>query len=142
MECDMSELIYEEKIVTPKAVLVRTDDGVVKEKQVQDVTETDTIFDATKTEVNRIIEGASSAKMILWNGPLGNYEEGFKDGTELLANSLSKQSAHTIVGGGDTIAVISKLNLFDKFGFVSTGGGAMLEFLAHGTLPGIEALKK
>ncbi len=80
------------------------------------------------------------SKTILWNGPLGNYENGFSNGTEMLAREIAASSAYSIVGGGDTIASIEKLGLLPKFSFVSTGGGAMLDFLAKGTLPGIEAL--
>ncbi len=83
---------------------------------------------------------ASDAKTILWNGPLGNYENGFTEGTEVLARAIAKSRAYSIVGGGDTVAAIEKLGLNDKFGFISTGGGAMLEYLAEGTLPGIDVL--
>lgn len=79
-------------------------------------------------------------KTILWNGPLGNYENGFVDATDTLARSIAKSDAYSIVGGGDTIASIENLGLLSQFSFVSTGGGAMLEFLAKGTLPGIVAL--
>ena len=62
--------------------------------------------------------------------------------TEEVAEAIARSSATSIVGGGDTINAIDELNLFDKFSFVSTGGGSMLDFLATGTLVGIEALKK
>ena len=65
-----------------------------------------------------------------------------KEGTLALAKILSESSAQTIIGGGDTLAAIKGLNILDKFSFVSTAGGAMLDFLAKGTLPGIEALKR
>ncbi len=80
------------------------------------------------------------AKTILWNGPLGNYENGFIDATDAFARAVAKSDAHSVVGGGDTIASIESLGLLAQFSFVSTGGGAMLEFLAKGTLPGIVAL--
>jgi phosphoglycerate kinase len=79
------------------------------------------------------------SKFILWNGPLGNYEKGFTKGTLELAKIIAKSGAVSIIGGGDTIAAIKKIGL-NHFSFVSTAGGAMLEFLAHGTLPGVEAL--
>jgi len=81
-----------------------------------------------------------NAKTVLWNGPLGNYENGFIEATDDLARAIAASHSHSIIGGGDTIAAIEKLGLFSKFSFVSTGGGAMLDFLAYGTLPGIEAL--
>lgn len=83
---------------------------------------------------------AGKAKTILWNGPLGNYENGFTDATDAFARAVAASSAHSIVGGGDTVASIERLGLLSRFSFVSTGGGAMLDFLAYGTLPGIEAL--
>jgi len=79
-------------------------------------------------------------KTILWNGPLGNYENGFIDATDSFARAVAVSGAHSIVGGGDTIAAIESLGILQKFSFVSTGGGSMLDFLAKGTLPGIEAL--
>ena len=62
-------------------------------------------------------------------------------GTEALARVIAGTKARTIVGGGDTIAAIEALGLSDRFSFISTGGGAMLDFLAKGTLPGLEALR-
>ena len=82
----------------------------------------------------------AEAKTVLWNGPLGNYEKGFVASTEALARAIAAGSAYSIIGGGDTIGAIEKLGLDDRFSFVSTGGGAMLDFLAKGTLPGIQAL--
>ncbi len=83
---------------------------------------------------------AQRSKAILWNGPLGNYENGFVDATDALARAIAASGAHSVVGGGDTIAAIEDLGLLPRFSFVSTGGGAMLDFLAQGTLPGIEVL--
>ncbi|MDE2030776.1 MAG: phosphoglycerate kinase [Patescibacteria group bacterium] len=81
------------------------------------------------------------SKFILWNGPLGKYETGFGGATETILKIISKTKVKSIIGGGDTVALISKLKLEDKLGFVSTGGGATLDFLVKGTLPGIKALK-
>lgn len=83
---------------------------------------------------------AARSKTIIWNGPLGNYENGFVGATDTFARAVVASGAHSVVGGGDTIASIEGLGLLPKFSFVSTGGGAMLDFLARGTLPGIEAL--
>lgn len=83
------------------------------------------------------------ARFVVWNGPMGKVEEiGFDEGTEILAAAIAELSAKSIIGGGDTVSVVEKMGILDKFSFVSTGGGAMLEFLATGTLPGVEALKK
>ncbi|MDP3762895.1 MAG: phosphoglycerate kinase [bacterium] len=80
------------------------------------------------------------SKLIVWNGPLGFMEKGYTAGTKRLVSILKKSKAKVIIGGGDTTDYLPR-NL-PKNIFVSTGGGAMLEFLAKGTLPGIEALKK
>ncbi|MDO8624233.1 MAG: phosphoglycerate kinase [bacterium] len=80
------------------------------------------------------------SKTVLWNGPLGEYEKGFFETTDKVAEAIAKSGAYSIVGGGDTVAEIERLNLLDRFSFVSTGGGAMLDFLTRGTLPGIAAL--
>ena len=78
--------------------------------------------------------------MVIWNGPVGLAEvEKFAQGTKIIAQAVALAS-HSIIGGGDTIAAADKLGLLDKFTFVSTGGGAMLEFLAGNKLPGLEAL--
>ncbi|MCR4333421.1 MAG: phosphoglycerate kinase [Patescibacteria group bacterium] len=100
----------------------------------------ETILDNGPATVALLANLVKKAKTILWNGPLGNYENGFVDATDALARAITASSARSIVGGGDTVASIEGLRLLPKFSFVSTGGGAMLEFLAKGTLPGIEAL--
>lgn len=83
------------------------------------------------------------AKFIVWNGPMGNIEEeSFDEGTKIVARAIIDSGATSIVGGGDTVAVIDNMGILEKFSFVSTAGGAMLEFLANGSLHGIEALKK
>jgi phosphoglycerate kinase len=80
------------------------------------------------------------SKQVLWNGPLGLYEDGYTQATDALAKAIATSSAYSVIGGGDTIAAIEALNILDRFSFVSIGGGAMLDFLAKGTLPGIAAL--
>lgn len=80
------------------------------------------------------------AKMIVWNGPLGKFEDPKNDGTKKIAQFVTKSEAETIVGGGDIISALTQAGVLDKISFVSVGGGAMLKFLAEGTLPSIEAL--
>lgn len=82
------------------------------------------------------------ANTVLWNGPLGNYENGFEEGTEALAQVIAASNAYSVIGGGDTVAAVEKLGISEKFSFISTGGGAMLDFMAKRTLPGLEALER
>ncbi|MDO8609073.1 MAG: phosphoglycerate kinase [bacterium] len=86
----------------------------------------------------------NNAKTILWNGPVGYTENpAFRRGTDFIYYAIAHNpNAVSIVGGGDTLAAISKKEYLDKITHISTGGGAMLEFIEKGTLPGIEALKK
>jgi phosphoglycerate kinase len=83
---------------------------------------------------------AGKSKQILWNGPLGEYEQGYTQATDALARAIAGSGAYSVIGGGDTITAIEALHILDKFSFVSIGGGAMLDFLSAGTLPGIAAL--
>ena len=101
-------------------------------------------LDGNSETVALIKEKSEKAKFILWNGPLGKYEEGYTEGTKKLAQILAdiciSKNIEVIVGGGDTLTAIKELGIKDKFTFVSSAGGAMLDFLATGTLPGIEVL--
>src|SRR3989338_7465799 len=100
----------------------------------------DLIYDAGPKTVKAISDLAKEAKFVLWNGTLGVCEKGFASGTKALAKALGESKAFKVVGGGDTVAAIRKFKLEKNFDFISTGGRAMLEFLAKGTLPGIAAL--
>lgn len=81
------------------------------------------------------------AKMIVWNGPLGKFEDPKNNQTSKVAQIVVESEAESIIGGGDTISALNEAGLLDKFSLISVGGGAMLKFLAEGTLPTIEALK-
>ena len=82
-----------------------------------------------------------TAKEVVWNGPVGKFEEPKYNQSELLAKAIIESGAKSIIGGGDTISAVTQYGLADRFTFVSTGGGAMLNLLADGTLPTSEALK-
>jgi len=83
-----------------------------------------------------------SAKTIFWNGPLGVFEiKAFSRGTVEIAKAVAESGAFSVVGGGDSIAAIHQAGVADRISHISTGGGASLEYIAYGTLPGIEALK-
>lgn len=141
----VGEFLKNKKIILPRDVVVRGPRGTRTVSPIN-IMPDETILDSGPFSMTDIESKIQKAKMILWNGPLGKYEEGFTQATERLATIIAqagkKNNAETIVGGGDTVAAIDKLNLFKKFTWVSTGGGAMLDFLAKGTLPGIEAVLK
>jgi phosphoglycerate kinase len=86
-----------------------------------------------------------NSKVILWNGPMGVFEmESFQKGTVSVANSIveaTSNGAFSLIGGGDSVAAINKFKLADKVSYVSTGGGAMLEYLEGKELPGIKAIR-
>ncbi len=91
--------------------------------------------------IQKYVETIGRAKMIVWNGPLGVFEvEKFSQGTMKIAAAVAASNAVSIVGGGDSIAAVDKAGVSDKISHISTGGGASLEYLAYGTLPGIDAL--
>ena len=99
--------------------------------------------DANPETLDVLAPKIAEAKFILWNGPLSYYEKGYVAGNEKLAEMIATATAHgaeSIIGGGDTSAAIVDKSLLEKYSFVSTGGGAMLDFLANETLPGITAL--
>jgi phosphoglycerate kinase len=98
--------------------------------------------DITSKSVENFIQVAKEAKTIVWNGPLGQIEEEeYQKGTQVLAQALVEIDAFKVVGGGDTVGFLKEHNLLTNFSFVSTGGGAMLEFLSGEKLPGLVALE-
>jgi len=83
------------------------------------------------------------AKQIFWNGPMGMFENrSFRNGTAQIANAIASSKAYSIVGGGDTVSAVNSLNLANKMSFISTGGGATMEFLEKGTLPCIDIIQE
>jgi 3-phosphoglycerate kinase len=129
--------------VLPKELLGAPD---AREKSrvasVDEVRPDEMILDVGPGTTALLADLAGGAKAVLWNGPLGLYEKGFADATYGFAQAVAASRAHSVVGGGDTIATIDRLDLMPRFSFVSTGGGAMLDFLAKGSLPGIDALDR
>ncbi len=130
-------------ILLPRDLVVQSGTESVT-KPYTELSPTDSIMDIGDESLATLGQKLQTAKTIVWNGPMGNYEKGFQAQTEKLATMIAeatKNGAKSIVGGGDTLAAITKLNLTHTFSFVSTGGGAMLDFLVNETLPGIEALR-
>ena len=136
-------LLKNKRLIVPHDVMVAPVNASRAEGRitsVRDIQPHEAVLDIGPESAARLGAYAVRAKTVLWNGPLGLVEHGFTDATESLARAVAGSSARSIIGGGDTIAAIESLDLLDRFTFVSTGGGAMLDYLADGSLPGLDAL--
>ena len=134
-------ILYPEDVVIGKEL-----EGKPFIKDLADVNDDDMILDIGPKTIKKIDILINSSKTILWNGPAGYFENpDFANGSYEIAKSIVKNfksnSIYSVAGGGDTIAVINKINAMNDFNFVSTAGGAFLEYLEGKALPGINALK-
>ncbi len=112
-------------------------------KSVNDIKDDEQILDLGDVSAQKLAEILKNAKTILWNGPVGVFEfDQFGNGTKVLAEAIAASSGFSIASGGDTLAAIAKYNIADKVGYISTGGGAFLEFLEGKTLPAVEILEQ
>lgn len=135
------------KIVIPTDFIVakKESDSFInpQEKDMSQITTGDVILDIgskTAASISTILE---KSKCVMWNGPLGMYEDiRFAQGTNKVAQSISKLRITSVAGGGDIVAALEKANLAQKFTYISTAGGAFLEWLEGKELPGIQALLK
>lgn len=129
-----------QKLILPVDVVVDGPNGRMS-KRVDEVRPDETIYDCGPMTIDMIATYVEKAATVLWNGPFGAYELGYTQSTEITARHVAASDAHSIIGGGDTVAAIEKLQLNDLFGFVSVGGGSMLTYLEKGTTDVIEALE-
>ncbi len=136
-----AEMLSNPKLILPTDLVVATSADKKVTKLANELQNGDQAWDSGAQTLVNLSEYIKKAKFILWNGPLGQFETGYTEGTFALARMIADASAESIVGGGDTLASIEALKLNDKFTFISTAGGAMLDFLAEGTLVGIKALE-
>ena len=139
-DAGVAELLQHPHVMLPVDVVVATADGERRVCTLNDVHKNESILDAGPETSRLLEERIGNVAFILWNGPLGDYEHTFTDATRACAKAIGSSDAFSVIGGGDTIAAIESLGLNDKFSFLSTAGGAMLAFLEHSTLPGIEAI--
>lgn len=138
---EVGEMLQNSKLLLPVDVTVDGPSG----RHVcapSEVGVADTIYDVGPQTLEMLAPLIQKARTVVWNGPLGNFEKGYGEMTERLARLLAEAEGNSVVGGGDTVACIEKLGLNSKFEFISTAGGAMLDYVANGTLVGIEALEK
>lgn len=133
-------------IPIPRDVVVATafsNDAERRVRDVGDVDDDEMILDIgplTAIEYSEIIAGAGT---IIWNGPVGVFEfPKFADGTRAMAEAIERSSAYSIAGGGDTLAAIDQFGVADEISYISTGGGAFLEFVEGKTLPAVAALEE
>lgn len=116
-------------------------DAPAEIKNVADVAADDMILDIGPQSAQRLAQMLKSARTIVWNGPVGVFEfASFAHGTEVLAEAIAASEAFSIAGGGDTLAAIAQFGVKDDISYISTGGGAFLEFLEGKTLPAVAAL--
>lgn len=137
----LSSYLQHPRLIIPSDVVVKNPSGS-ETRVLTEVNSSDMIVDVGRETIKHLEGVIGESKLIVWNGPLGFYEEGFTEGTRELLGLIAGSRATSIIGGGDTVALINEMGAIEKFSFVSTGGGAMLDFLANETLPGIEALQK
>ena len=119
------------------------EDAEATNKSINEVSTADMIMDAGPKTAARLAAGLAGAGTIVWNGPLGVFEfDQFSQGTQTLARAVAESSAYSIAGGGDTLAAISKFGVAGQISYISTGGGAFLEFLEGRKLPAIAILEE
>jgi len=119
-----------------------SNEAIAETKSVEEIEKDDVIMDIGPETAIIYKDIINQAKTIIWNGPVGVFEfDQFSNGTRSLAKAVEKNSGFKIVGGGDTVAVVEKYNIADSISYISTGGGAFLEFVKNRTLPSIEVLK-
>ena len=111
-------------------------------KEIERVTEDDMIFDIGPYTASQLADMLKEAGTIIWNGPVGVFEfDQFADGTETLSHAIADSDAFSIAGGGDTLAAVDKYGIADKISYISTGGGAFLEYVEGKTLPAVAMLE-
>lgn len=146
---EAQRLSKETAIPVPVDVRVGTEfseSATATEKAVNAVVDGESIFDIGDKSAEQLAEIIRNAKTILWNGPVGVFEfPNFRKGTEVVANAIAEATANgafSIAGGGDTLAAIDLFGIADKISYISTGGGAFLEFVEGKVLPAVEILEK
>ena len=137
---------YNCKITCPVDVVVSKNlEDIGRNKNIKEINEDEMILDIGPKTISSIKRIINNSNTVLWNGPAGYFENpNFQNGTEKILEIISEKTKNdkifSVAGGGETVAAINKFNKFDSFTFVSTAGGAFLEFLEGKTLPGIKAI--
>jgi phosphoglycerate kinase len=142
--CATTEVIYAEDVTTTKDGFSDWNhNSAVTVKMPSEITSDEEIIDYGTQSAARAAEIIKGAKTILWNGPCGVFEiDAFAKGTEVVARAIAESEGFSIAGGGDTLAAIDKFDLADQISYISTGGGAFLEFVEGKELPAVAILEE
>ncbi|XPF94231.1 phosphoglycerate kinase [Colwellia sp. RE-S-Sl-9] len=142
--CRETEVIFAQDVTTTKEGFSEwNDNSVTTVKDPSEITSDEEIIDYGPKSAAQAAEILKNAKTILWNGPCGVFEfDAFAKGTEIVARAIAESDAFSIAGGGDTLAAIDKFDLADQVSYISTGGGAFLEFVEGKVLPAVEILEQ
>ncbi|MFA5933890.1 MAG: phosphoglycerate kinase [Candidatus Paceibacterota bacterium] len=137
----IEKILKNKKLILPIDVIAENLERESSVKNFTEIKKSDKIVDIGPETVKFLSKYITQTKTVLWNGPTGYYEGGYIKATKQLLTAVAKSKTFSVIGGGDTVSLIMKFKMENKFSFVSTGGGATLDFLIQGTLPGIKALK-
>jgi phosphoglycerate kinase len=145
-EClEKAKNIDSDKIILPIDILVSKEinnESSILTKDIEEINSDELILDIGPKTIKLFLDYIKSTDLILWNGPMGYFElNQFKNGTQELITAMVSSKAKIYTGGGETITVLNEMKMNQDFNFVSTGGGAMLEFLAGNELPALQALE-
>ncbi|WP_114326231.1 phosphoglycerate kinase [Candidatus Colwellia aromaticivorans] len=142
--CAQTQVIFADDVtVTRDGFSDWKHDSATTIKSASEVDALDDIIDYGPETANKVAEIIKTAGTILWNGPVGVFEmDAFAKGTEVISHAIADSTAFSIAGGGDTLAAVDKYDIKDKVSYISTGGGAFLEFLEGKKLPAVEILEQ
>ncbi|OKY24730.1 MULTISPECIES: phosphoglycerate kinase [Thalassotalea] len=141
--CEKTEVVFANDVtVTRDSFDNWKHDSVATVKTLTDVQSEDDIIDYGPETAAKVAEIIKNAGTVLWNGPVGVFEiDAFAKGTEVISMAIANSKAFSVAGGGDTLAAVDKYNIADKVSYISTGGGAFLEFLEGKVLPAVAVLE-
>jgi phosphoglycerate kinase len=142
IDFNFKEISENKNFFLPNIVIVKNRNGKIFEKEITEISKNDTILDISPSAFFEIEDELKNASFVLFNGPVGYYESGFSDGTEYLLNIFDSENNFFVAGGGNTVSLIRKLGLSKNADFLSTGGGAMIDYLKDKKLAGIESIEK
>jgi phosphoglycerate kinase len=142
---EAKEIMLKTEILLPTDVIVGREfceSTIATIKSVNEISSKDMIFDFGPLSAKKLANILVSSGTILWNGPIGVFEfDQFQGGTKTIAKAIADSNSYTVAGGGDTLAAIDKFGIIDKISYISTGGGAFLEYVEGKTLPAVEILQ-